>query len=53
MNHYLFTPRDMTRWCLGLLRYDLLPSDTSVVPVLKVCLQITLVNVCSTKTLKK
>lgn len=22
-NHYLFTPRDLTRWCLGLMRYDL------------------------------
>ena len=21
-SHYLFTPRDLTRWCLGLLRYD-------------------------------
>jgi dynein cytoplasmic 2 heavy chain len=22
-SHYLFTPRDLTRWCLSLLRYDL------------------------------
>jgi hypothetical protein len=22
-NHYLFTPRDLTRWCLGLFRYNL------------------------------
>jgi len=22
-SHYLFTPRDLTRWVLGLLRYDL------------------------------
>lgn len=21
-SHYLFTPRDLTRWCLSLLRYD-------------------------------
>ncbi|KAK3929891.1 Cytoplasmic dynein 2 heavy chain 1 [Frankliniella fusca] len=34
-NHYLFTPRDLTQWCLGLLRYDLQSTDTSVVPVLK------------------
>ena len=22
-SHYLFTPRDLTNWCLSLLRYDL------------------------------
>lgn len=22
-SHYLFTPRDLTKWVLGLLRYDL------------------------------
>lgn len=22
-SHYLFTPRDLTKWCLSLLRYDL------------------------------
>ncbi|XP_013392185.1 cytoplasmic dynein 2 heavy chain 1, partial [Lingula anatina] len=35
-SHYLFTPRDLTRWVLGLLRYDMIASDTSVNPVLEV-----------------
>ncbi|RDD40688.1 Cytoplasmic dynein 2 heavy chain 1 [Trichoplax sp. H2] len=26
-SHYLFTPRDLTRWTLGLLRYDLAESS--------------------------
>ena len=25
-SHYVFTPRDLTRWSLGLLRYDLADS---------------------------
>ena len=25
-SHYLFTPRDLTRWVLGLLRYDMSES---------------------------
>ncbi|XP_034239710.1 cytoplasmic dynein 2 heavy chain 1 [Thrips palmi] len=37
-NHYSFTPRDLTHWCMGLLRYDLQPTDSSVVPVLKATL---------------
>jgi hypothetical protein len=35
-NHYVFTPRDLTRWCLGFLRYDLKEDDQSVDLVLEV-----------------
>ncbi|PSN45380.1 Cytoplasmic dynein 2 heavy chain 1 [Blattella germanica] len=35
-NHYLFTPRDLTRWCFGLLRYDLKDDDQSTKLVLEV-----------------
>jgi len=35
-NHYLFTPRDLTRWCLGFLRYDLKEDEQSVNLVLEV-----------------
>ncbi|KAJ9599678.1 hypothetical protein L9F63_026474, partial [Diploptera punctata] len=28
-NHYLFTPRDLTHWCFGLLRYDLKEDEQS------------------------
>ena len=28
-NHYLFTPRDLTRWCLGMLRYKLEENEKS------------------------
>jgi dynein heavy chain 2 len=36
--HYLFTPRELTNWCLSLLRYNLseLKSDSSVESVLQV-----------------
>jgi len=35
-NHYLFTPRDLTRWCLGFLRYNLKEDEHSVSLVLEV-----------------
>ena len=38
-SHYLFTPRDLTQWVLGLLRYDLngaASSETSSEHVLEV-----------------
>jgi hypothetical protein len=35
-NHYVFTPRDLTQWCLGFLRYDLKEDDQSVNLVLEV-----------------
>ena len=37
-SHYLFTPRELTNWCLSLFRYNLseLKSDTSVESVLKI-----------------
>jgi hypothetical protein len=35
-NHYIFTPRDLTRWCLGFLRYDLKEDEQSVNLVLEV-----------------
>ena len=37
-SHYLFTPRELTNWCLSLLRYNLaeLKSDSSLESVLKV-----------------
>jgi hypothetical protein len=35
-NHYIFTPRDLTRWCLGFLRYDLKGDEQSVSLVLEV-----------------
>jgi hypothetical protein len=35
-NHYLFTPRDLTRWCLGFLRYNLKEDEHSVNLVLEV-----------------
>ena len=36
--HYLFTPRELTNWCLSLLRYNLseLKSDTSTDSILQV-----------------
>lgn len=36
--HYLFTPRELTNWCLSLLRYNLteLKSDSSVESLLQV-----------------
>ncbi len=37
-SHYLFTPRELTTWCLSLLRYNLaeLKSDTTVESLLQV-----------------
>ena len=37
-SHYLFTPRELTNWCLSLLRYNLteLKNDTSVDSLLQV-----------------
>ena len=37
-SHYLFTPRELTTWCLSLLRYNLaeLKNDNSMESVLKV-----------------
>nr|CAD7413402.1 unnamed protein product [Timema cristinae] len=35
-NHYLFTPKDLTRWCLAMLRYNLKQEDPSVNSVLEV-----------------
>ncbi|KAK7078013.1 hypothetical protein SK128_012525 [Halocaridina rubra] len=37
-SHYLFTPRDLTRWVLGLLRYQLPDKDTAAQPLLEVWL---------------
>ncbi|XP_018025771.1 cytoplasmic dynein 2 heavy chain 1, partial [Hyalella azteca] len=37
-SHYLFTPRDLTRWVLGLLRYTLPVEDSSPLPLLRVWL---------------
>ncbi|KAF2362508.1 ATPase dynein-related AAA domain [Trinorchestia longiramus] len=37
-SHYLFTPRDLTRWVLGLLRYTLPQDDSSLLPLLRVWL---------------
>ncbi|CAF3644553.1 unnamed protein product [Adineta steineri] len=31
-SHYLFTPRDLTRWCLSLLRYDLSAIKNDATP---------------------
>lgn len=31
-SHYLFTPRDLTRWCLSFLRYDLLSIKNDATP---------------------
>jgi hypothetical protein len=53
-NHYLFTPRDLTRWCLGFLRYNLKEDEHSVNLVLEVsalshsrfCLSFMCVFVC-------
>jgi len=30
-SHYLFTPRDLTQWILGLLRYDL--TDDNILEI--------------------
>ncbi|XP_069679211.1 cytoplasmic dynein 2 heavy chain 1 isoform X2 [Periplaneta americana] len=35
-NHYLYTPRDLTRWCLGLMRYDFKEDDQSTNRVLEI-----------------
>jgi dynein heavy chain 2 len=37
-SHYLFTPRELTTWCLSLLRYNLseLKSDTTTESLLQV-----------------
>ena len=37
-SHYLFTPRDLTRWCLSLLRYDFssTKNDTTAENLLEV-----------------
>ncbi|XP_063237932.1 cytoplasmic dynein 2 heavy chain 1 [Bacillus rossius redtenbacheri] len=34
-NHYLFTPRDLTRWCFGLFRYNFQDEDKTVDAVLE------------------
>jgi dynein heavy chain 2 len=36
--HYLFTPRELTNWCLSLLRYNLadIQSDSSTEPLLQI-----------------
>ncbi len=36
--HYLFTPRELTNWCLSLLRYNLsdFKDNTSVEPLLEI-----------------
>ena len=36
--HYLFTPRELTNWCLSLLRYNLndLKDNNSVEPLLEI-----------------
>lgn len=36
-SHYLFTPRDLTNWVLGLLRYEVGVEDTSANQLLEVC----------------
>jgi hypothetical protein len=36
-SHYLFTPRDLTNWVLGLLRYDVSVEDSSANQLLEVC----------------
>ena len=41
-SHYLFTPRDLTRWALGLLRYTLPEEDSSLQPLLQVIIPYTL-----------
>ena len=35
-NHYLFTPRDLTRWCLGILRYRIEENDKSHSSILQI-----------------
>ncbi|XP_042221258.1 cytoplasmic dynein 2 heavy chain 1-like isoform X2 [Homarus americanus] len=35
-SHYLFTPRDLTRWVLGLLRYQIPSSDATLQPLMEV-----------------
>ena len=35
-NHYLFTPRDLTRWCMGILRYKLEGNDKSHHSILQI-----------------
>lgn len=35
-SHYLFTPRDLTQWVLGLLRYQVPADDSSLTPLLQV-----------------
>ncbi|XP_068211563.1 cytoplasmic dynein 2 heavy chain 1 [Palaemon carinicauda] len=35
-SHYLFTPRDLTRWVLGLLRYQLPEKDDTLQPLLEI-----------------
>jgi dynein heavy chain 2 len=37
-SHYLFTPRDLTRWCLSLLRYDFstLRNDSATESLLEI-----------------
>lgn len=37
-SHYLFTPRELTNWCLSLLRYNLseIKNDSSVESLLQV-----------------
>ncbi|XP_069998938.1 cytoplasmic dynein 2 heavy chain 1 isoform X2 [Penaeus vannamei] len=37
-SHYLFTPRDLTRWVLGLLRYKIDAEDEALQPLLEVWL---------------
>lgn len=34
-SHYLFTPRDLTEWCLGLIRYVIGPGENSAGVVLE------------------
>ena len=35
-NHYLFTPRDLSRWCIGMMRYKLEDNDKSQNSILHV-----------------
>lgn len=35
-SHYLFTPRDLTRWVKGLIRYDLCEETKNLQPLLEV-----------------
>ncbi|RXG65468.1 Cytoplasmic dynein 2 heavy chain 1 [Armadillidium vulgare] len=35
-SHYLFTPRDLTRWVKGLMRYEIPEGDKSLEPLLEV-----------------